>query len=89
MRTLLVGKVGVVEVGDRRLVAAAQQDASQLSAGRICTARQNQGGVTKIDKCNFAAILDPPAVPQVCGKTGLATVRYPRRRYLCSHTLAL
>jgi len=60
MRTLLVGKVGIVDVRDRCLVGAAQQDASQLGASRINAAGEDQRGVTEIDERNFAAVLDTP-----------------------------
>ena len=89
MRTLLVGKVWVVDVGHCGLVGAAQQDASELSAGRAGTAGKHQGRVPEIDEGNFAAVLDAPPVPQVGGEASLATVRYPRGRYLCCHAVAL
>ncbi len=82
MRTLLVGKVGVVDGGDRHLVRAVQENASQFGPGRVGASRQNQRDVTKIDEGNLAAVLDAPAVPQVSGKAGLATVRDPSSRYL-------
>ncbi len=74
MRTLLVGKVRVVDVGHGGLVGAAQQDSSEFGAGRARTAWKDQGRVPEIDEGNFAAVLDAPPVPQVGGEAGLAAV---------------
>src|SRR5437879_13692113 len=86
MRTaLLVGKVRVVERSDAFVIPTAEQNAAQLGSCRSRTARQNQGGISKVDERDFATVLDAPPTPERGGQTRLPTMGDLGRRDVAAH----
>ena len=63
MRTLLVGKIGVVDQCDPPLIGTAGQDPPEFGPGRLDTPRQHQCRVAQIEERDLSTVVDGPSVP--------------------------
>ena len=89
MRTLLVGKVGVVDQGQAAFITALSQHSVQLGGGGPASSWDDQRGIPEVDDGDFAAVIDAPPVAQRRRKAGLASVGDSGSRYGCRHDDAL
>lgn len=89
MRTLLVGKVGVVDQRQASFVAALSEHAVQLGGSGPASSGDHQRGIPEVDDGDFAAVIDSPAVTKCRRKAGLASVGNTGSRYGCRHEDAL
>ena len=89
MRTLLVGKVGVVDQRQASFVTPVSQHAVQLAGGGPASAGDHQRSIPEVDDGDFAAVIDAPAVTKRRRKTGLASMGDSGRRNGCGHGHAL
>jgi len=74
MRTLLVGKVGVVDQRQAPVVATLSQHAVQLAGDGPASSWDHQRGIPEVDDGDFATIIDAPAVTKRRRKAGLASM---------------
>jgi hypothetical protein len=71
--------IGQFRIVDRRQAFGVpiSQHASKFQAGRLDPAWHHQGGIAKIDEADLPARLDPPAVTEISGQTGLSSMGDP------------
>ena len=74
MRTLLVGKVGVVDQRQASFVTALSEHAVQLASGGPASSWDHQRGIPEVDNGDFATAIDAPAVTKRRRKAGLASM---------------